>query len=262
MKTLSMKRMGLLMQYYWRMEKYVGLGLYFILTAIYILDIVVGQLEHRATGYSILICWITCLAATAHMFYWLDKKETAIQFLSLPASHLEKFLSRVVFVGIAIQVLQVAAQLTAALCGAGFAIGMDFLAGNPYDSHILSHFIKPYEYPVGWLIGCWHIAAYHAYSPLYFLFKVGIFSILPLAVYSLYTLCGLIFSKVGFAVATVVVLVFTFTVGVYIGLLHGPGVKNVIGWMLFFFGIVTIVCYLLAYASFCSQQIRKRWINI
>ena len=251
------------MRYYWRTEKYLGLVIYLLLTAIYILNVVVGQLDHKPTGMSPLIYWITCLAATAHMFYWLNKKEGAIQFLCLPASHLEKFLSRIVFVGIAIQVLQVAAQLTAGLCCAGFAIGMDFLAGNPYDPRILPYFILPCEYPVRWLIDMWNVeATFHSYRLLYVVYKVGIYSILSLILYSLYTLCGLLFHRLGFVVATVVVLAFTATVSVYVGLLHGPGVKNVFGGMLVFFGIATVVCYLLAYASFCDQQIRKRWINI
>lgn len=263
MKALSMKRMGLLMQYYWRTENNLGLVLYLISTAVYLLFIVAGQLDHKPSGFSSLIYWILCLSAIAHMFYWLEKKESAIQFLCLPASHLEKFLSRIVYVGIAIQVLQVAAQLTAGLCCAGFAIGMDFLAGNPYNPRILPYFILPVEHPVRWIIEMWNVeATFHGYRLLYVVYKVGIYSLLSLILYSLFTLCGLLFHRLGFVVATVVVLAFTATIGVYVGLLHGPGVNGVIGYILVFFGIATVGCYLLAYVSFCNQQIRKRWINI
>ena len=114
MKNLSFNRIWQLIRYYWRTEKKLYLRLFLGLVALYL---IIGLILHIfAHLFSIddfgifrmlfneeWIFWGFILICTARMFYVLEKKQTATTFLSLPASNIEKYLSRVVYATISIR---------------------------------------------------------------------------------------------------------------------------------------------------------------
>ena len=256
MKTFSLKRMGLLIQYYWRTEKAVVTTSFFMMSVLYLGNQVMNALSRRMMLPSSLLYWILVTAMVCHMFSpYHTKKESAIVSLTLPATNLEKYLSRVLYVSLGSMLMAAVAELCADLIAAGFALGMDRLAGNPYNPQILNHFLS---------LNDWTLLSRltHEAPPLLMLKAVFYFCLLVLPSLSVFTLCGLLFHRWGYLIGTMLVVGFVFSQIAFGGLLHGPGTGDYWRCLLWFFAVVTVVCYGLGYRSFCRQQMRKRLIYI
>ena len=128
-EKLSFRHMLQLVRYYWRTEKHLYLRLYLGLIGIYVFLSLFSRILSRFFTPSQMsavfiifnfewIFWGFILISMAHMFSSLDTKQQATTFLSLPASNLEKFISRVVYVTLGIWLLAFAARVTANLIGA------------------------------------------------------------------------------------------------------------------------------------------------
>ena len=198
MKNLSFNNIQKLMRYYWRTEKRLYLRLFLGLVALYlIIDLILAIFARLFSAkvfstFSIFfnkewIFWGFILICTARMFYVLEKKQTATTFLSLPASNLEKYLSRVIYATIGIFLLALAARLTANTI---MSIPLFFDDNWPLG-YILRYQIFP---------GTWIISSISFNTP-YFLLKIFViilwatlFAIWP---WSLFTLFGLLFRRHG-----------------------------------------------------------------
>lgn len=244
------------MRYYWRTEKNVTRTFFLIALATYLAIHIMNALSHKTMLPTSLLYWILVCSYVSNMFnmHYL-KKETAIVAFTLPASNLEKFISRVFYATFCSILILSVAEVLGCLIAAGFAIGMDWLAGNPYNPAILHHFLS---------LDDWTLLsrASRDVPPLMVFKVIFYFVLLVLPMLSLFTLCSLLFHRWGIVVATMLILAFVFTQVAFAGLLHGPGVHNYWGPLLWFFAIVIIVCYALAYRSFCRQEMRKKCIHI
>ena len=256
MNTLSIKRMGLLMQYYWRTEKKVVAVAFLTMMICYLGMQILNALNHQLVLPSSLLYWIlVCMFITNSLHYYYLKKESSIGFYTLPASNLEKFLSRVLYVTLGVMLLTAVAELLSELITVGFVLGMDYLAGNPYNPKVVKYFISENN----WIF----FSRVMSDAPLLAVMKmVFYFSMLVLPVLSVFTLSALLFRRWGFFIGAMLVLTFLLSQILFYGLLHGPGVEDYWKRLFIFFAIVTVVCYGLSYRSFCRQQMRKRWIYL
>lgn len=256
MKIFSIKRTAQLMQYYWRTEKKLLAVMFFTMMACFLGMQLMNAVAHRQTLPSELLYWILVTASINNFLYLIYvKKETAIVFFTLPATNLEKFLSRVLYASFGSIVMASVAELLSELLSAGFAIGMDYLAGNPYNPQILKYFVT---------LGDWTFIsrAIGESAPLAVLKVVFYFCLLVLPVFSIFTLCSQLFHRWSYIVGALLITVFCLSQIIYGGLLHGPGVSDYWKHLFIFFAIVTVVCYVLAYWSFRRQEMRKKWIHI
>jgi len=256
MERFSIKRTGLLIQYYWRTEKNMAATIFFIMLAAYLGVQVIDAMSHHQLAPPSLLYWVMVCSVVntgIHQFYF--KKESTIVAFTLPASNLEKFLSRVIYVSVGALLMATVAELLSALICVGFALGMDYLAGNPYNPQIVRYYFSLNDWTfVSRLTG--EVPLLAALKALFY------FTLLVLPVLSVFTLCSLLFHRWGFLVSTLLILTFVFSQMVFVGVLHGPGVSAYWSKLFCFFVLVTIVCYGLSYRSFCRQEMRKKWIHI
>ena len=256
MKTFSIKRTAQLMQYYWRTEKKLLAVMFFTMMACFLGIIVMNATAHHLMLPSSLLYWILVTASLNNFLYLVYvKKETAIVFFTLPATNLEKFLSRVLYASFGSIVMATVAEILSELLAAGFAIGMDYLTGNPYNPQILRYFVGHGDWTfISRIMG--------KSAPLAALTVVFYFALLVLPVFSVFTLCSQLFHRWSYIVGALLIVLFGLSQIIYGGLLHGPGVHDYWKYLFIFFAIVTVVCYVLAYWSFCRQEMRKKWIHI
>lgn len=256
MKTFSIKRTARLMQYYLRTEKKLLAVMFFTMMACFLGIQLMNAVNHHTMLPSSLLYWILVTASLNNFLYLIYvKKESAIVFFTLPATNLEKFLSRVIYASFGSIVMAGVAEILSELLAAGFAIGMDYLAGNPYNPQILRYFVGS---------GDWTFISRSMGmpAPLAALKVMFYFTLLVLPVFSVFTLCSQLFHRWSYIVGALLIVGFGLSQIIYGGLLHGPGVHDYWNRLFTLFAIVTIVCYGLAYWSFCRQEMRKKWIHI
>ena len=214
-EKLSFRHMLQLVRYYWRTEKHLYLRLYLGLVGIYVFKSLLFWILCRffspsqMSGIFIIandewVFWGFILISMAHMFSALETKQRATIFLSLPANHLEKFITRVVYVTLGIWLLAFAARVTANLIGA-IPIFFDTLVmnGEISLSQIFLRFILP---------GSWSVF-YVNYGPTFilgFLQYVSFGSLIALWPWSLFTLFGILFRRNGWLWAIPVLFVGVF----------------------------------------------------
>lgn len=261
MKNLSFNRIWQLIRYYWRTEKKLYLRLFLGLVALYL---IIGLILHIfAHLFSIddfgifrmlfneeWIFWGFILICTARMFYVLEKKQTATTFLSLPASNIEKYLSRVFYATIGIYLLALAARLTANTI---FCIPLFFDENWPIGI-ILRYKIFP---------STWIISSIGFNTP-YFLLKMiacilwaTLFAIWP---WSLFTLFGLLFRRHGWlwAIPALFIIVSLFAFVMFTMADNNWNHQQQEHFMILTtltIIIPTIFNYWLAYRCFCHAQV-------
>ena len=214
-EKLSFHHMLQLVRYYWRTEKHLYLRLYLGLVGIYFFLSLFSRILSRFFTPSQMsavfiifnfewIFWGFILISMAHMFSSLETKQHATTFLSLPASNLEKFISRVVYVTLGIWLLAFAARITANFIGATLLI-FDTLVMN--GEWTLSQIFLYQILPSTWSV------FYVGYGPtfilgfLQYVFWVSLFALWP---WSLFTLFGILFRRHGWLWAIPVLFVGVF----------------------------------------------------
>ena len=193
----SFHHMLQLVRYYWRTEKHLYLRLFLSLVAVYVfkslLFWIIGRFfsVSQMSGIFILfndewIFWGFILVCMAHMFSSLSSKQRATIWLALPASNLEKFLSRVVFATLGIWLLAFAARVTANFISV-IPIFFDTLVmnGNLSLSQIFLRFVLP---------GTWSVFSVGIVGFFHHVAGTAIIALWP---WSLFTLCGVFFRRNG-----------------------------------------------------------------
>ena len=214
-EKLSFRHMLQLVRYYWRTEKHLYLRLYLGLVGIYlflsILSFILARFfsPSQMSGIFMIfntewIFWGFILISMAHMFSSLETKQRATTLLTLPASNLEKFVTRVVYVTLGIWLLAFAARVTANFFGAILLIfDTLFMNGEWTLSQIFYYRILP---------GSWSVFFLN-YGPTFILgflkyvLWVSLFALWP---WSLFTLFGLLFRRHGWLWAIPVLFVGVF----------------------------------------------------
>ena len=130
-----------LWRFYWRTEKKTYLRIFLICFAIYIVkttvfDFILMRISSEAYTYSHTALFyqmysIGTLVLMSYLFDAVHHKQRAISYLSLPASNLEKFLSRFIMGVVGVPILLNVALFAGSIV-VTLALGtMDSLAGNP-----------------------------------------------------------------------------------------------------------------------------------
>lgn len=244
-----------LISYYWRTEKKLYLRLYLGLVAIYLLKIVLffflGRIFSMQEIGGILmvlndewIFWGFILICTSRMFVALEKKQTAITLLALPAGNMTKFLTRVVYATLGIYLLALAARCTVNLFN---SIPLFFDENWP-----LEHILRYQIFPGHWVIAGLHISGPSTlFNVLTILVVATAFALWP---WSLFTLSGLLFRRNGWlwAIPVLFVCISIFVIFVRVSNLSDEAIMSIT------FGIIitlSLLNYWLAYRCFCRAQV-------
>ncbi|MBQ9637756.1 MAG: hypothetical protein IJV36_07705 [Prevotella sp.] len=214
-ETISFRRMWQLTRYYWRTEKKTYLRLFLGLVAVYVFKSVFFWFLGRyfsieSIRYFLMlfndewIFWGFILISMAHMFPWLQSKQRATTFLALPASNMEKFLSRVVYATLGIWLLAFVGRATGnGITAIPALIDTLFLNGKLTLSWILQRSILP----ATWTIFSADTGGLFILWALKFLLLTGLIAIWP---WSLFTLFGVLFRRNGWLWAIPVLFVGVF----------------------------------------------------
>ena len=262
MKTLSFTNIRKLIRYYWQTEKHTYLRLYLGLTGLYLIKYLLhyimnqvfqsGEIEMlRYIFNDEWIFWGFILICTARMFYVLENKQTATTFLSLPASNMEKYLTRVVYATIGIYLLALAARLTANTID---SIPLLFDSNGKDFGYILRYEILP---------GSWIISSiqFVGAQTIFDIIRVVTWAIFfALWPWSLFTLSGLLFRRHGWLWAIPILFIGVSFFGLCLyTMIHNNWNKE---QHLYYFTIMmltvlipTIFNYWFAYRCFCKAQV-------
>ena len=244
-----------LISYYWRTEKKLYLRLYLGLVAIYLFKSVLffffGRIFSMEEIGGILlvlndewIFWSFILICTSRMFVALEKKQTAITLLALPASNMTKFLTRVVYATLGIYLLALAARLTVNVIN---SIPLFF-----DDNWPLEYILRYQIFPGHWVIAGLQVTGPGAiFSALSVIVFAMAFALWP---WSLFTLFGLLFRRHGWlwAIPVLFVCISIFAISVRVSNLSDEAIMSIT------FGIIitlSLLNYWLAYRCFCRAQV-------
>ncbi len=143
METISLKRIGLLMRFYWRTEKKLYLRLLLTFFAIFlvktaVIDFIFMHINAFVYNFSLYVLtqwiyWGGILVTLSYLFDAVHHKQRAIDALCLPANNVEKFLSRLIFGLVGVPLIVNVALLAATAVVVLFLGTMDTLAGNQPD---------------------------------------------------------------------------------------------------------------------------------
>ncbi|MBQ9665191.1 MAG: hypothetical protein IJV33_01785 [Bacteroidaceae bacterium] len=143
METISLKRIGLLMRFYWRTEKKRYLRLFLTFFAIFLVKTAVIEFifmhinadVYNLSHYALTqwIFWGGIVIVLSFLFDAVHHKQRAIDALCLPANNAEKFLSRLILGLVGVPLIVNVALLAATAVVVLFLGTMDSLAGNQPD---------------------------------------------------------------------------------------------------------------------------------
>lgn len=253
-EKLSFRHMLQLARYYWRTEKHLYLRLYLGLLAIFlfkgVLVSTIGRLlsVDQMGGVFIIvndewIFWGFILICMAHMFTALEQKPTSITLLTLPASNLAKFLTRVVYVTIGIFLLALASRCTSQFL---FCIPLFF-----EDQWAVVDILRYQVFPGHWIIASQHISdSASFFNALIIVFMSMMWALWP---WSLFTLFGLLFRRNGWLWAIPVLFI-----GIVLFALAVTNIHFHTNAMLVGIAIIvafSLLNYWLAYRCFCRAQV-------
>jgi len=201
-ENLSLRHMLRLMRYFWRTEKHLYKRLFLGLAAFYVFKSILFwllarffSLEYTRGLYIFFndewVFWGFILISAAYMFASLGHKQTATTTLVLPASNLEKYLSRVVYATVGIWLLAFVARVTAhVITSIPMLIDTLFLGGEVSLRQIVFGYILPGQ----WVL----FSSYWGTTPLLgFLRYFFMTSTMALWPWSVFTLSGLLFRRNG-----------------------------------------------------------------
>ena len=264
-EKLSFRHMLRLMRYFWRTEKHLYKRLFLGLVAFYVFKSMLFWLAGRffsleyTRGLYVFfndewVFWGFILISAAYMFASLGRKQTATTTLVLPASNLEKYLSRVVYATLGIWLLAFAARVTAhVITSIPMLIDTLFLGGEVSLRQIVFGYILPGQ----WVL----FSSYWGTTPLLgFLRYVFLSGTMALWPWSVFTLSGLLFCRNGWLWA-----IPTLFVGVGIAyFVFEKLISKTWAWehdtllMLLFVAVIYLFSafnYWLGYRCFCRAQV-------
>ena len=251
-----------LWRFYWRTEKQTYLRIFLVCFAIYLVktavfDFILMRISSEAYNYSHTSLFyqmysIGTLIVMSYLFDAVHHKQRAISYLSLPASNIEKFLSRFIMGVVGVPIL-----LNLALLAGGIVVtlvlgAMDFLAGNqPAWMRIFDYYNHHPDMA----------ATYDFFGamPLSMFLNILFWrNMMVLAFFSFFIWFGTAFRRAGWIYATIVIFVllalFIFVLD-FIGILHQPA-PPILRYICGYGGpLLTILFAYLAYRSFCRAQI-------
>ncbi|MBO5585762.1 MAG: hypothetical protein J5924_05240 [Bacteroidaceae bacterium] len=259
----TIKNILQLMRFYWRTEKKLYLRLFFMFWAIFLVKIStvdfifmrinsdVYNFSHTAINAYI---YYGCILITiSYLFNAIHHKQRAIDYISLPASNIEKFFSRYLLGVVGIPLLTNASVLAAAGAVTLLLGTIDCFVGNqPEWARIFYYYCGPFGFPTlrETLGGIRPVSSYLSY-----LFWSSMFM---LSFNSLFIWFGTAFRRAGWVYALIAIFVFiAFLIFVLdvtgIGRLHSP---HTVGHIVRLGSVLLTVLYTyLAYRSFCHAQI-------
>lgn len=256
-----------LWRFYWRTEKKTYLRIFLICFAIYLVktavfDFILMRISSEAYNYSHTALFyqmysIGTLILMSYLFDDVHHKQRAISYLSLPASNIEKFLSRFIMGVVGVPILLNVALLAGSIVVTLVLGTIDSLAGNQ----------------ASWM----QIFDYYSHHPdltaTYDLYNNDLFGAMPLsmflnilfwrnmmvlAFFSFFIWFGTAFRRAGWVYATIVIFVllalFIFVLD-FMGILHQPAppiLRYIWGYGV---PLLSILFTYLAYRSFCRAQI-------
>lgn len=255
MKNQSFTNIWQLVRYYWRTEKKLYLRLYLGLVALYLFVwLIISIFQHllsidQFAGFNMVlneewIFWGFILICTARMFVALEKKQTAITLLALPASNRVKFLTRIIYATLGIYLLALMAR-----CTANVLVNIPLFFDDQWP---LEYILRYQIFPGHWVIASIHgSGTYTLFHALSIILWATAFALWP---WSLFTLFGLLFRRHGWlwAIPALFMGVSLFAV-VMKALNCDSNVEYVIilGTIIIF----SLLNYWLAYRCFCRAQI-------
>ena len=201
-EKISFHHMQQLVRYYWRTEKHLYKRLFLGLAAFYVFKSILFwllarffSLEYTRGLYVFLndewVFWGFILISAAYMFASLGRKQTATTMLVLPASNLEKYLSRVLFATVGIWLLAFAARVTAnAITSIPMLIDTLFFGGETPLRRVVFRYILPGH----WVIFSSSWGTTPLLGFLRYFFMTGTTALWP---WSVFTLSGLLFRRHG-----------------------------------------------------------------
>lgn len=265
METISLKRIGLLMRFYWRTEKKRYLRLFLTFLAIFLVKTAVIEfiLMHiNADVYNLsrytLTQWIFfggIVIVLSFLFDAVHHKQRAIDALCLPANNAEKFLSRLILGLVGVPLIVHVALLAATTVVVLFLGTMDSLAGNQPDwERIFS-----YYYAMPWFYDVRN--AFHGFDTIsHVVQRLFWENKFELVFYTFFIWFGTAFRRMGWVYAFIAFFV---VVALCVFAYEVVGIRNThllvshtsIKSLLYCFLFLSIPFTLLAYHSFCRSQI-------
>ena len=226
-----------LWRFYWRTEKKTYLRIFLICFAIYIVktavfDFILMRISSEAYTYSHTALFyqmysIGTLVLMSYLFDAVHHKQRAISYLSLPASNLEKFLSRFIMGVVGVPILLNVALFAGSIVVTLVLGTMDSLAGNP----------------TSWM----RIFDYYSHHPD-MAATYDFFGAMP----------GTAFRRAGWVYAIIVIFVLLalfILVLEIMGILHDPAPRSLRYIWGYGVPLLSILFTYLAYRSFCQAQI-------
>ena len=255
MKSLSFNNIWQLICYYWQTEKKLYLRLYLGLVALYLFIWLFNSFFARLLSIEEFhtfgmffndewIFWGFNLICTARMFSELEKKQTAITLLTLPAGNCTKFLTRVVYATIGIYLLALAARCTASAI-ANFSLFFD-------DKWPLEYILRYKIFPDVWIIASIQLSGPSTIFNV--LTIISFATAIALWPWSLFTLFGLLFHRHGWLWAIPVLFIGVGLLVMVTMNLHLSSVAEKTA-MLDIIIVFSLFNYWLAYRCFCRAQV-------
>lgn len=266
MKTLS--NILQLWRFYWRTEKRMYLRLFLTIFAIYMIKIAVIDfilMHESSTAYNyshtaihLMIFSFGIPIILSYLFDAVHHKKAASDYLCLPASNTEKFLSRFTMGIVGVPILFYAAVGATAIIVTLFLGTMNHLAGNqPEWGRIFNYY---YTSPTSTNTQN-TLNGYYPFSSLlyYFLWNSMIFMLFN----SFFIWLGTAFHRLGWVYATITPLALGALAGVFSGI-FGIDLASIIAHtsprtLAYLFRatsiLLTLLFTVLAYRSFCRAQI-------
>lgn len=256
-----------LMRFYWRTEKKLYLRLFLMFFSIFlvktaVIDFIIMNVDTEVYNFShtaihAYIYTGGTLITLSYLFDAIHHKQRAINYLSLPASNIEKFLSRYILGVVGVPLL-----INASMLGA---------AG------VVTLFLKAVDSMLSYQPSSWEsIFNYYYVSFHYTTFKEALMGIRPwssyflycfwtytveLAFFSAFIWCGIAFRKAGWVYAFIANFVLMALIVLILEIsgaadYHTPPIAK---YMVRDSSIVFILLFIfLAYRSFCHAQIVNR----
>lgn len=251
-----------LWRFYWRTEKKTYLRIFLICFAIYIVktavfDFILMRISSEAYTYSHTALFyqmysIGTLVLMSYLFDAVHHKQRAISYLSLPASNLEKFLSRFIMGVVGVPILLNVALFAGSIVVTLVLGTMDSLAGNPTSWMRIFDYYSHHPDMA---------ATYDFFGAMPFnRFLTILFwrNMMVLAFFSFFIWFGTAFRRAGWVYAIIVIFVLLalfILVLEIMGILDDPAPRSLRYIWGYGVPLLSILFTYLAYRSFCRAQI-------
>ncbi len=231
-------------------------------------DFVDADIHEQAFGVMVTMAYVIfafCMVLSGSMMLNnMKSKQARISFLVLPASNLEKFLSRWVMTTVGALVVFIAALVVADAMRAAF----DLVVGvNPYSSVALRFFCNGlFDGSVLEVVG----DMFSSGRGDWVFYGLSAFVVS----HSVFMLGSALFRRHAILFTIVAMMVFSFALGIndFLSLLYGSVARTVFGYGSFADSLgvriavnllITVACYWGAYRLFCrSQVVSHKWFNL